>query len=76
MFILLKDNYNIFLTMCLFYITVKKQFLESLFIEQRDWNNVFFLECETDKNTKFLKSMSFKKDEINVPLSGAVFFKA
>lgn len=55
LFILLKDNYNIFLTMCLFYITVKKQFLESLFIEQRDWHNVFFLECETDKNNKILK---------------------
>lgn len=76
MFILLKDNYNIFLTMCLFYITVKKQFLESLFIEQRDWHNVSFLNARQIKITKFLKSISFKKDEINVPLSGTVFFKA
>lgn len=35
-----------------------------------------FLNARQIKITKFLKSISFKKDEINVPLSGAVFFKA
>lgn len=34
-----------------------------------------FLNAREIKITKFLKSISFKKDE-NVPLSGTVFFKA
>lgn len=35
-----------------------------------------FLNAREIKITKFLKSISFKKDEIKVPLSGTVFFKA
>lgn len=34
-----------------------------------------FLNARQIKITKFLKSISFKKDEIKVPLSGTVFLR-